>query len=435
MVPADVAARVCQPEAMGLESIAAGVHLPFPAEVVVPDLVRVEMPSPEPPPVADIAAAVRDAVVARFAALVRPGQTVALGAGSRGLTGRVEMLAGAVAGFRALGLEPFVIPAMGSHGGATAEGQIEVLNGYGITPASIGCPIRATMEVEFVGRTSCGMPVYTDKEAAAADWIVPVNRIKPHTCFEGPVESGLAKMAVVGFGKQLGAQALHSYGSDRLGDNLIEGYGLLRATGRVLGGVSTIESASGAVVRVSALTGDEIGAEAEQEHLRFAEELLPKLPFEQIDVLVVEKIGKDISGVGIDPNVSGRFWVNGVADRERPRITNIVVLGVTDVSHGNALGIGMADFTTVEVVQSIDWNKTWINCFTAGPAGVRRAKMPMALPTERDAILAAVAMCGRGATEEIRMVRIASTLHLTSMMVSASLLGELPDGARVVDHA
>ena len=276
------------------------------------------------------------------------------------------------------------------------------------------------------------MPVYHDKEAAAADWFVPVNRIKPHTCFEGPIESGLAKMAVVGFGKQAGAQALHSYGSARMGVNLIEGFALLRATGRVLGGVSTIEAASGSVVRIEALTAEEIGGDHEMGLLQYAEGLLPQLPFDEIDVLVVEKIGKDISGVGIDPNVSGRFWVNGVADRERPRVTNIVVLGITDVSHGNALGIGLADFTTVAVVESIDWRNTWINCFTAGPAGVRRAKMPMALPTERDAIMAAIAMCGRGATESVRMVRIESTLHLTSMQVSENLLAELPVGARIV---
>jgi hypothetical protein len=417
---------------MGFEDIAAGVHLPFPAELSVPRLVRVELPAEEPPAVADIAGAARDAVIARFGSLVTAGQTVALGAGSRGLTGRVEMLAGTVAGFRALGLKPFVVPAMGSHGGATADGQVEVLRGYGITPAAIGCEIRATMEVEFIGRTSCGMPVYHDKEASAADWFVPVNRIKPHTCFEGPIESGIAKMAVVGFGKQAGAQALHSYGAERMGANLIEGFDLLRATGRVLGGVSTIESSSGSVVRVSALTADEIGSPHEMELLEYAEGLLPKLPFDVIDVLVVERIGKDISGVGVDPNVSGRFWVHGVADRERPRVTNIVVLGVTDVSHGNALGIGLADFTTVAVVQSIDWRNTWINCFTAGPAGVRRAKMPMALPTENDAILAAVAMCGRGATESVRMVRIESTLHMTSMLVSENLLDELPPGAQVI---
>ena len=163
-----------------------------------------------------------------------------------------------------------------------------------------------------------------------------------------------------------------------------------------MGGVATIEAASGYVVRVEALTADEIGADHERELLRFAEDLLPTLPFDIIDVLIVEKIGKDISGVGIDPNVSGRFWVTGVADRDRPKVTNIVVLGVTDVSHGNALGIGLADFTTVDVVKSIDWQATWINCFTAGPGGVRRSRMPMALPTEHDAILAAVAMCGEG---------------------------------------
>lgn len=411
----------------GFAALLAGVQLPFDPALEVPELHHVVLAAPESKIVDDVRAASASAVVERFCHLVRPGTTVAVGAGSRGLTGRVEMLAGAVEGLRSLGAEPFVVPAMGSHGGATAAGQLEVLRDYGITEDSVGAEIRATMETVEVAGTPSGMRVFLDTNAAAADAIFPVNRIKPHTCFEGPIESGLTKMSVVGFGKQPGAAQIHSCGPVAMRDRLLDGIAALRSTGRLLGGLATIENAAGEVVEVTALDGAEIGTGAEQQLSDLAKSLVPSLPFDAVDVLVVERMGKDISGVGLDPNVTGRYWVHGLEGDTR--VATIVVLGITDASHGNALGIGLADFTTVEVAGQVDWQKTYVNCFTAGPAGVRRARMPMVLPTADDAVKAALSMCGRAIEEPKRVVRIRSTLHLTEMWVSDALLDQLPPGA------
>jgi hypothetical protein len=321
---------------------------------------------------------------------------------------------------------------MGSHGGATAEGQRKMLESLGMTEEAVGAEIRATMETVEVARTSGGMPIYLDRHAASADRILPVNRVKPHTCFKGPIESGCTKMAVVGFGKQPGAAQIHSCGPVEMRDRLLDGIAALRSTGRLLGGVASIESVSGDVVRIEALTGDEVGGDAERELTEFARGLVPPLPFAEIDVLVIEHGGKDISGTTMDPNVTGRFWVHGLPDGESPTVSTIVLLGITPVSGGNVLGIGFADFIPVSVAEQIDFAKTYINCFTAGPSGVRRSRMPMVLPTEQDCIKAAVSMCGKGLDEPKRVVRITNTLHLTSCWVSDALLAELPAGVERV---
>jgi hypothetical protein len=237
-------------------------------------------------------------------------------------------------------------------------------------------------------------------------------------------------MAVVGFGKQPGAAQIHSCGPVAMRDRLLDGIAALRDTGRLLGGVATIENAGGAVVKVAALGGTDIGAAAELELTELAKSLVPRLPFAEIDVLIVDNMGKDISGVGLDPNVTGRYWVHGLEGDTG--VATIVVLGLTEASHGNALGVGLADFTTVAVARRIDWQKTYVNCFTAGPAGVRRSRMPMVLPTDEDAVKAALSMCGRAVDEPKRVVRIRSTLHLTELWVSDALLDQLPPGSTVV---
>jgi hypothetical protein len=398
------------------------VSLPFHADLTVPELHRVELAGDMPPPVVDVAKFVRAAVADRLAASVGAGTTVAVGAGSRGLTARVELLRGTIDGLRDLGAEPFVVPAMGSHGGATADGQLAMLAALGVTEESVGAEIRATMDTVVVASTDTGMPVYLDTHAAGADGIFPVNRVKPHTCFHGPIESGCTKMAVVGFGKQPGAAQIHSCGPIEMRDRLLGGIAALRATGRLLGGVASLESATGDVVRVEALTADDVGGDAERELTEHARTLLPTLPYEEIDVLIVERGGKDISGTTMDPNVTGRFWVPGLADAERPRVSAIVLLDLTDVSAGNALGIGFADFIPESLAAKIDWQKTYVNCFTAGPAGMRRARMPMVLPDEDACIRAALSMCGRDLHAPKRVVRIRSTLHLTECWVSEALL-------------
>lgn len=400
---------------------------------MVPTLREVRLAIPNPEPVADVVEAARSAVTSTLGAAVTPGMTVAVGGGSRGLTQRVDLLRGTILGLRDLGAEPFVVPAMGSHGGGTAEGQVTMLESLGMTEETLGAEIRATMATVEVARTASGMPIYLDEHAAAADRILPVNRIKPHTCFKGPIESGCTKMAVVGFGKQPGAAQIHSCGPVEMRERLMDGIVALRSTGRLLGGVSSLESAGGNVVDVRGLTSDDVGGEVERRLTERARELVPPLPFDEIDVLIIERGGKDISGTTMDPNVTGRYWVHGLDDLARPRVATIVLLGITEVSAGNVLGIGLADFIPVEVAARIDWQKTYLNCFTAGPSGVRRARMPMVLPDEASCVKAALSMCGKGVHEPKRVVRIRSTLHLTTCWVSESLLGELPPGATLVD--
>ncbi len=306
-----------------------------------------------------------------------------------------------------------------------------MLESLGVTADSVGAEIRSSMTTVEVARTPSGMPLYLDEHAASADAILPVNRIKPHTCFKGPVESGCTKMAVVGFGKQPGAAQIHSCGPVEMRDRLLEGIAALRSTGRLLGGVASIESASGGVVSVTALRAPDVGGELEESLTRTARELIPVLPFDDIDVLIIEEGGKDISGTTMDPNVIGRFWVEGLTDLPSPRVRTVVLLRITENSAGNVLGIGLADFVPISVAESIDWHKTYLNCFTAGPSGVRRSRMPMVLPDEEACIKAALSMCGRDLAAPKRVVRIRSTLHLTSCQVSEALVPELPAGAVV----
>ena len=415
--------------------LSEGITLPFDPRLEIPRLHEVRLAVPDPEPVGDVVEATRREVVLTFARAVTPGMTVAVGGGSRGLTQRVEMLRGTVLGLRDLGAEPFVVPAMGSHGGATAEGQLEMLRSLGMTEEAVGAEIRATMDVVEVTRTVAGMPLYLDTYAAAADRILPVNRIKPHTCFKGPIESGCTKMAVVGFGKQPGAAQVHSCGPVEMRRRILDGIAALRGTGRLLGGVASVESATGNVVRLTGLTASDVGGPSEIELTELARSLVPALPFDAIDVLVVERAGKDISGTGIDPNVTGRFWVHGLDDPSSPDVATIVLLDITDVSGGNLLGIGLADFIPVALAEKIDWHKTYVNCFTAGPSGVRRSRMPMVLADENACIKAALSMCGRGVDEPKRVVRIASTLHLRKCWVSDALLDQLPAGAEVISRA
>ncbi len=407
---------------MGWDQLNAGIQLPVDPRITIPELFEVQLDVTDPDAIVDLEAATHAEVATALAGKIQPQMTVAVGAGSRGLTGRVELLRGTISGLRALGADPFVVPAMGSHGGATGAGQLAMLESLGMSADALGAEIRASMATVEVARTSTGMPIYLDEHAAAADAIFPVNRIKPHTCFKGPIESGCTKMAVVGFGKQPGAAQIHSCGPEQMRDRLLDGIAALRATGRLLGGVASVEAAHGDVVRVQALTSGDVGGPAEEALTEYARNLIPRLPFEEIDVLIIDKGGKDISGTTMDPNVTGRFWVPGLDDLPQPQVTAIVLCSMTPISGGNVLGIGFADFIPASLAQEIDWHKTYVNCFTAGPSGLRRARMPMVLPDVDACIRAALSMCGRGIEEPKRVVRIESTLHLTRCWVSEALL-------------
>ena len=416
---------------MGWEQLQRGIVLPIEESITLPRLTEVALPMPDREPVADVEAAAREEVVARFAGVVPHGMTVAVGAGSRGLTGRVELLRGAINGLRDLGAAPFVVPAMGSHGGATAEGQLATLDKLGMTADALDAEIRSSMETVVVASDASGRPLHLDVHAAGADRILAVNRMKPHTAFRGTIESGCTKMIVVGFGKQPGAAQFHASGALVMRDQLIEGIDAMRAAGRVLGGVASVEAPSGEVVAVRALTAAEVGGPAEVALTDEARQLVAALPFPDIDVLVIEEGGKDISGTSLDPNVTGRFWVNGLADLPSPRVAMIVLLGLTAVTAGNATGIGFVDFIPASLAEQIDWEATYVNSFTAGGSGVRRGRMPMVLPDADSCIRAAMQSCGTPFDAPKKVVRIHSTLHLTSCWISDALLDDLPAGVTI----
>ena len=356
------------------------------------------------------------------------GKRVAITAGSRGISHMAEVLTALVVRLRQMGAEPFIVPAMGSHGGATAEGQRGLLAELGITEASTGAPVVASMETIEVGRLANGMPVYQDKLAAAADAIVIVNRVKPHTDFTGPFESGLSKMAVIGLGKLQGADTLHRYGVQGLRDLVPEAARLVCQRSKIIFGLGLVENAYHEIARIEAVPPNGIAGPQESELLKLAYRLLPQFPFTEIDVLVVDEMGKNISGVGLDTKVIGRVKVHGVPDFSQCAIRAIAVLGLTPELHGNAAGVGLADVTTSRLVSQIDFEATYLNCITSGITGIQRAALPLVAPTDRAAIETALRVCGRPDLDTIRLVRIKNTLSLGEMDVSPGLLVEATAG-------
>jgi hypothetical protein len=352
------------------------------------------------------------------------GKRIAITAGSRGISDIPAITAAIVQRLHYYGGLPFIVPAMGSHGGATAEGQRMMLGQLGITEESVGAPIISSMEVVEVGRLSNGMPVYIDQVAASADAIVIVNRVKPHTDFLGDFESGLAKMAVLGLGKQRGAETVHSYGIEGLLVWMPQAARLVTEKLPVIFGLASVENAYHQVAYISAVPPEGIAGPQEKELLAQAYALMPHFLFDTIDVLIVEQIGKNISGVGMDPNVTGRVKVHGVADLAQCDVRTIAVLDLTTETHGNASGVGLADVTTRRLVSKINFETTYINCITAGICGIQRGFLPIIAPTEKAAILTALRTCSQPDPLKARIARIKNTLSLGEIDVSESLLAE-----------
>jgi hypothetical protein len=348
---------------------------------------------------------------------VRKGQRIAITAGSRGIANIPEILRTVVEEVKAAGGEPFLIPAMGSHGGATPQGQVKTLRSLGITEESVCAPIVSSMEVDKIGEIK-GTPVYIDRNSLRADGIIVVGRVKPHTDFKGEIESGLMKMMAIGLGKQKGAEMIHH--------NLYEGYHvLLPAAARlimekapILMGLALLENARHETAKVVALEPEEFES-AELKLLEEAKNLLARLPFPELDVLVVEEIGKNISGVGMDTNVTGRFWMPGESDPRAPKIDKIVVLDLSEETHGNAIGIGLADFITRRVFDKIDYPSTYVNCLTQGTCAT--GKIPIWLPNDRDAIDTALRVCGPIDRERARVVIVRNTQEMERLWISESL--------------
>jgi hypothetical protein len=394
--------------------------------IPVPRLVKVRQ-SFERPQVADVAGE----LVAKLRAggtlaRVKKGDRVAITAGSRGITGLPLVLKTIASEIRAAGGEPFLFPAMGSHGGATAEGQRDMLAGMGITEETVGAPIRASMETVEIGVSSNGFPVHLDRFAAEADGIVVVNRIKPHVAFRGPCESGLMKMIVIGMGKQKGADTCHELGFGTMAENLQTMGRVTLAKAKVLCGVALLENAYHETARVEVLSGDEIPVR-EPALLEEAWRLYPRLYFDRLDVLIIDEIGKDISGTGFDTNVVGRYHTPYVSGG--PTITRIACLDITARSHGNANGLGILDFTTRRAFDKFDFDNTYPNSLTSTvPTSV---KIPMVLKSDRQAIQAAIKTCNILKKAEVRLARIRNTVALDEIAVSENLLAEVRANARL----
>jgi len=353
---------------------------------------------------------------------IRPGQTVALTAGSRGIANIPLILRGVADHLKKRGARPFIVPAMGSHGGGTAEGQVKILTSYGITEEAVGVPVRASMEVIEVGQTTEGFPVYLDRIASTADHIGVVGRVKPHTGYHGPIESGLLKMMMIGLGKHVGALAYHRILLEYPYDQVVRSVGkTLLSKAPVAFGLAIVENAYDETAVLEAVAP--VNFEGREERLlALARRLLAQLPWSTADLLIVDEIGKDISGSGMDTNVVGRKRAQRLqpSSGDQPKMRLIFVRGLSERTHGNATGIGLADFTTTRLVKATDYRSTVINCLTAGyPEG---AFTPVHFDTDREVIEAALKIIGMREPKEARILRIRNTLALEEMEISEPCL-------------
>jgi hypothetical protein len=353
-------------------------------------------------------------------------QRIAVAVGSRGISNLPLMVRTLVGGLRNAGAEPFIFPAMGSHGGATAEGQREMLIGMGIAEDYVEAPIRATMDVVQVGSTENNLPAYVDRCAVEADAIVIINRIKPHVSFRGPYESGLMKMIAIGLGKQVGADFCHRLGFGRMAENIPAIGRTVLARTNILFAVGLIENAYHETCRIDVLRKDEIEAQ-EPPLLEQARRLAPRLHFDALDVLIIDEIGKDISGTGFDTNVVGRYHTPFASGG--PDITRMAALDITDASHGNGNGLGILDFTTRRAYQKFSFEHSYPNSLTSTvPTSV---KIPMVLKNDRQAVQACIKTCNILEWSQVRLARIKNTNSIGEIEVSESLLDEVKGHPRL----
>ena len=395
----------------------------IPIDITYPRIALVEQAIPTPR-VDDVPGAIR-AELARLgvAAQVRPGMRVAVTAGSRGINGIPVILRTVVAELQRLGAEPFLVPTMGSHGGATAEGQVAVLHSLGITEAAVGCPIHSSMATVQIGETPEGIPVHIDKLASQSDGIVVVSRIKAHTDFTGPVESGWMKMLTIGLGKHAGALMAHKHAvqlSHAVAFTSVARAMIRRAN--LLFGLGVIENANDETAEVVAAWPHDF-EETEHALLPRAKALMPRIPFDRLDVLVVDEIGKEFSGTGMDTNIIGRRLIFGEPAPTSPVITRIVVRDLSRHSYGNGIGLGMADFTTQRLLDRLDRRPMYINSLTA--MAPENSRIPMTAASDREAIEWAFLTAGNVPPPAARWVRIANTLHLDRFYVSEALRSEV----------
>lgn len=392
--------------------------------VVIPPLVPMIRHIPDDS-IVNVESAVVDAMHndENLAGCVKPGMRVAVAVGSRGIAHLPLLARAVVAWFRAKGAEPFIVPAMGSHGGATAEGQTSLLADLGVTEKSAGCPIRSSMDVVKLGALPNGLGVFFDRIAyEEADGVFLINRIKGHTNFRGKWESGLVKMLVIGLGKHAGADSCHTCGFHTMAENIPAAAAVSLSKVALLGGLAVVENALDKVCLLEVLSPGNF-LEREAELLLLAKARMPNLPCNHLDVLIVDEMGKDISGAGMDPNVLGRYSVPGMDGG--PSIHRIVVLRLTAASHGNAIGMGLADFATYRLRDAINHEAVYINSLTS--TATKGAYTPLILPTDRDAIRGAIKTSNIADSDKLRMIRIKNTLELSSFHASPCMAEELKE--------
>ncbi len=348
------------------------------------------------------------------------GKRLAITAGSRGIPDLDLMIKTICDKLKEWGAEPFIIPAMGSHGGGTVEGQLEIINGYGITEEAMGVPILASMETVLVGEMPDGTPIYCDKYAYEADGIILLNKIKAHTDFKGEHESGLLKMMAIGIAKHKGASWFHMQGFDTFAERIPIVAKEFLARMNVVFGVGVVQNAYDEISEIEVMEKDKI-VERDHELLKISKERLAKLKFDNIDVLIVDKIGKNISGEGHDPNVTGRSFMPGFEDDFRTQ--KLFIRGLTEETHHNACGLGGADITTRRCLNSVDWESTWINLGTN--TMIDGGKIPMYLNNDREALLLAIRTCRKIDYNKARIARIPDTLHLDEIEISETLIGDI----------
>ncbi|KJS12541.1 MAG: hypothetical protein VR67_08520 [Peptococcaceae bacterium BRH_c8a] len=353
---------------------------------------------------------------------IKPGQKVGVTAGSRGITNITDILSEVVKFIKSLDAKPEIIAAMGSHGGGTDDGQRQILDALKITEDNVGAPVRTGAECKQVGVLDRGVQVYVTEIARQCDAIVVVNRVKEHTAFHGPAESGLQKMITIGLGGPEGARTLHRSGAMELHKIIPDAARLIMDNIPIVMGLAILEDAHKDTMKIKALPPEQFAA-GEEKLLNEARKILPRLPVNNLDLLIVEKMGKNYSGTGMDTNVIGRMRIMGVHEPEQPRIQHVAVLDLTDETHGNANGIGLADFTTRRLVSKIDWDATIKNVVTS--TFIKRAMQPITLPDDRATIETALESLGYVQPEEARVMHIKNTLQLTDMRASTALLAEL----------
>ncbi|MFD1633675.1 lactate racemase domain-containing protein [Haloplanus ruber] len=384
---------------------------------------------PETPALDDVTGRTRTELDALPLAELPTGATVAVGLGSRGVHDIVPIAQTVVDELRERGFDPVVVPAMGSHGGATADGQRETLAGLGLTEDALGCPVDARMDTTVLGESAVGAPVHFSTAALAADGVLVVNRVKPHTNFTGRFESGPTKMATVGLGKQAGAQAVHERALDEGYVPVVEAaFEVVRESTPLLGGLAVVENFHDRTATVEGIPAADLPA-AEEPLTAAATEHMPTLPYDDLDVLVVDRIGKDVSGTGMDTNVIGRYRVLNAADPATPDIDRIVVRDLTEATHGNGIGVGLADVTTRRVADRLDLDQVYTNALTSN--SLRKASIPVVLPDDERAVTAALSTIGGYDPEAVRVAWIRDTGHLSTFRVSAALARDRPETVEV----